>query len=35
MTLLPGCADGIVQQAETYHHVQILPPQDLGGYEMQ
>ena len=25
MILLPGCADGIVQQAETYHHAQILP----------
>ena len=25
MTLLPGCADGIVQQAETYHHARILP----------
>lgn len=23
MTLLPGWADGIVQQAETYHHAQI------------
>ena len=23
MTLLPGSADGIVQQAETYHHAQI------------
>ena len=24
MTLLPGSADGIVQQAETYHHARIL-----------
>ena len=23
MTLLPGSADGIVQQAETYHHAQM------------
>ena len=25
MTLLPGWADGIVQQAEIYHHAQIHP----------